>query len=169
LQSWRPVRRVAELGSLGRRTRTAMNEPPVTQKAGLDGKSFLLGILVGALIVSTLGTGVAVLFFLRQPSVILGERAKDVAIAPATPTSPKNPVEGTWFNLKYPQRPCAIVSTPTGFVVTDQNGAISRLEYDPAGVVIATDWRGGLRGDVETNTIRWDHGGVWVRKLEEKQ
>src|SRR5262245_24793095 len=134
-----------------------MNEPPAIQKSGLDRKSFLLGTLAGALVVSTLAAFAAVLFFLRNPGALPAGQAT----APVSPTSTdtrKIPVEGTWFNVKYPGSPCAIVSTPIGFIVSDQRGAVSRLEYDPAGVVIATDWRNGLRGEVETNTIRWDHG-----------
>ena len=137
-------------------------------KVGLDGKSFFLGAIAGALVVATLGSVAAGLFlFLRSARVMPATR-----VAPPTPTLPgtaKIPVEGTWFNVKYPGRPCSIMSTPKGLVITDQNGAVSRLEYDPAGFVIAIDWRGGLRGDVETNTIRWAHGGVWVREPPEKQ
>jgi YD repeat-containing protein len=98
---------------------------------------------------------------------------RGVATAPHTPTVPettKIPVEGTWFNVKYPHAPCAIISAPLGLIVVDQRGIVSRLEYDPAGFVIATDWRkGGLQGEVETNTIRWEHGAMWVRTPQEPQ
>ena len=130
-------------------------------KAGLDGKSFLLGALAGALVASPLSTIIALLIYQRRAADIAAAPANVVAASAVTRT---NPLEGTWYQTKNPINPCLIESAPTGIYVTDENGASSRLIYDPAGFVTATGWRrSGLEGEVQGHTIRWANGAVWVR------
>ena len=127
-----------------------------------------LGIIAGIVILG----GTTALLLQHLPSA--KRTAADIAAAQATgavtsPVMATNPVEGTWYQVKNPSRPCTIMTTPTGMFVKDENGAFSRLEYDPAGFVFAVDWRrNGLYGEVQGDTIRWAGGGVWVRTPPER-
>jgi len=129
-------------------------------------KSLLLGALAGALVVLTLGTVTAVLFFPKRSGDIPAAGGNN---ALTSPVAAKNPVEGTWFNERNPINPCSIVAGHPGLIVTDENGGFSRLVYDPAAFVIATDWRRGLRGEVQEDKIHWANGVVWVRAPHEPQ
>jgi hypothetical protein len=44
---------------------------------------------------------------------------------------------------------------------------VTPRHYDPAGFVIATDWRRELRGEVQQEKIYWANGVVWVRAQAE--
>lgn len=127
-------------------------------KSGIDGKSLLLGALLGAVVASSIWTVGALIIFGRRPAAAITNVATKKGTVAEIPS-----VEGTWFNAGDHRYVCVFVSTPTGLCVTNEQGGGSRIIQDSAGFIIAADWDGGMRGDVSEDKIRWANGAVWSR------
>ena len=81
MQSWRPVRRVAELGSLGGNfSRTPMFNHQ-TMKTKFDIKSIVCGVLLGAGIVFTVGAATAVPKITWEYRVLKGQPVSEMESA----------------------------------------------------------------------------------------
>jgi len=78
-------------------------------------------------------------------------------------TKKESAISGTWYMSGVANEPCSIKSTPKGLIVMNEKGMLSQLVYDPSGFVVATDWEGGLRGDVNGKQIMWWNGSMWTR------
>jgi YD repeat-containing protein len=56
-----------------------------------------------------------------------------------------------------------IVSGRDGLEARNEQGQVSRLQWDGARSVIALDWQGGLRGEFRNDRIQWANGTFWSR------
>jgi hypothetical protein len=72
-------------------------------------------------------------------------------------------LEGTWYLNGERNKPCKIVSTPSGLEARNERGSASLLVSDRYGSIRARDWEGGLRGQVRRDRIEWANGTTWTR------
>ncbi len=72
-------------------------------------------------------------------------------------------LEGRWYWNGDRSKPCEIFSTGGSLQARNEHGDTTLLVYDGRGSVTATNWEGGLRGDVQRDTIRWANGATWTR------
>jgi hypothetical protein len=72
-------------------------------------------------------------------------------------------LEGRWYVNGDRGKAAEIYSTRGGLEAKNERGDTTPIEYDSRGAIRATNWEGGLRGDVRRNTIRWANGTTWER------
>jgi len=72
-------------------------------------------------------------------------------------------LEGTWYLNGERDKPCQIVSTSGGLEARNERGSASLLVQDRYGSIRASDWEGGLRGQVRRDRIEWANGTTWTR------
>ncbi len=72
-------------------------------------------------------------------------------------------LEGRWYLNGDRSKLCEIFSTGGSLQARNEHGDTTPLVYDGRGSITATNWEGGLRGDVQRDTIRWANGSTWTR------
>jgi hypothetical protein len=72
-------------------------------------------------------------------------------------------LEGAWYLNGERDKPCMIVSTRDGFEARNERGEASRIVVDRYGFIRASDWEGGLRGEIRRQNIEWANGTTWTR------
>jgi len=72
-------------------------------------------------------------------------------------------LEGAWYSGGARDRVAGISQGRDGLEARNENGQVSRLQWDGKRAVVALDWDGGLRGDFSNNRIEWANGSFWVR------
>lgn len=73
-------------------------------------------------------------------------------------------LEGPWYLDGHRDMRAEIVSSRRGLEAINEHGHTTRLEITRSGNVHASDWEGGLRGNVRRDRIEWENGTTWMRQ-----
>jgi hypothetical protein len=77
-------------------------------------------------------------------------------------------LEGTWYLNGDRDKPCQIVFIRGGLEGKNERGETTRLVYNRYGSIQASDWEGGLRGEVRRQSIEWANGTTWTRVADRR-